>query len=127
MKARGLSVDPKLATGDGALGFWKALNQVYPSTRAQRCSVHETANVLEKMPKWIQPEAKEAIHQIWLAVTGKGTVDLFLPTDEAKHPKACQCLSKDRVELLTFYDFPANTGSTCEQPTPSKPPSPRCD
>jgi putative transposase len=110
VKARGLVVDPKLATGDGALGFWKALPQVYPTTRVQRCWVHKTANVLDKLPKRIQPGAKEALHQIWMAETRKDAheaFDLFLETYGAKYPKACECLSKDRAELLTFYDFPA--------------------
>jgi transposase-like protein len=110
VKARGLAIDPKLATGDGALGFWKALDQVYPSTRAQRCWVHKTANVLDKMPKRVQPGAKEALHQIWMAETRKDAniaFDVFLATYGAKYPKACECLSKDRAELLTFYDFPA--------------------
>jgi transposase-like protein len=109
-KARGLSVDPKLATGDGALGFWKALGQVFPTTRTQRCWVHKTANVLDKLPKRVQPGAKDAIHQIWMAQTKKdaqAAFDLFLATYQAKYPKACECLSKDRAELLTFYDFPA--------------------
>jgi putative transposase len=109
-KARGLVIDPKLATGDGALGFWKALDQVWPSTRPQRCWVHKTANVLDKMPKRIQPGAKDALHQIWMAETKKdaqAAFDLFLATYGAKYPKACECLSKDRAELLTFYDFPA--------------------
>ena len=110
VQARGLIVDPKLATGDGALGFWKALAQVYPTTRAQRCWVHKTANVLDKLPKRIQPGAKDALHQIWMAETRKdadAAFNLFLATYEAKYPKACECLSKDRAELLTFYDFPA--------------------
>lgn len=110
VKARGLFVDPKLATGDGALGFWKALDQVYPTTRAQRCWVHKTANVLDKLPKRIQPGAKDALHQIWMAETrrdAEAAFDLFLATYEVKYPKACACLSKDRAELLTFYDFPA--------------------
>jgi putative transposase len=109
-KARGLVVDPKLATGDGALGFWKAIDQVYPTTRAQRCWVHKTANVLDKLPKRLQPEAKEKIHQIWMAETKKdaeAAFDLFAATYQAKYPKACECLTKDRAELLTFYDFPA--------------------
>jgi putative transposase len=109
-KSRGLTVDPKLATGDGALGFWKALPQVYSTTREQRCWVHKTANVLDKLPKRLQPEAKDKIHQIWMAPT-KGDADkafdLFLATYEAKYPKATKCLSKDRDVLLTFYDFPA--------------------
>ncbi len=110
VKSRGLVVDPKLATGDGALGFWKALRQVYPQTREQRCWVHKTANVLDNLPKRLQPEAKEKIHDIWMAATtadaGKA-FDLFVATYEAKYPKATECLSKDRDVLLTFYDFPA--------------------
>lgn len=110
VKARGLVVDPKLATGDGALGFWKALPQVYPSTREQRCWVHKTANVLDKLPKRLQPEAKDKIHQIWMAPTkvdADQAFDLFVATYDAKYPKATKCLSKDRAVLLTFYDFPA--------------------
>ena len=110
VKARGLVVDPKLATGDGALGFWKALPQVYPSTREQRCWVHKTANVLDKLPNRLQPEAKDKIHQIWMAPTkvdADKAFDLFVATYEAKYPKATECLSKDRDVLLTFYDFPA--------------------
>jgi transposase-like protein len=110
VKARGLVIDPRLAIGDGALGFWKALSQVYPSTRTQRCWVHKTANVLDKLPKRAQPRAKERLHQIWMAETRKeaeAAFDLFVKTYEAKYPKACACLAKDRVELLTFYDFPA--------------------
>jgi len=109
-KARGLRVDPKLAVGDGALGFWKALRQVYPTTREQRCWVHKTANVLDKMAKDQQPKAKEKIHDIWMAATrveAEKAFDLFLRTYEAKYPKATECLSKDREELLVFYDFPA--------------------
>lgn len=110
VKARGLVVDPKLATGDGALGFWKALPQVYPSTREQRCWVHKTANLLDKLPKRLQPEAKDKIHQIWMAPTkvdADKAFDLFVATYQAKYPKATGCLSKDRDVLLTFYDFPA--------------------
>jgi transposase-like protein len=110
VKARGLAIDPKLATGDGALGFWKALPQVYATIREQRCWVHKTANVLDKLPKRLQPEAKDKIHRIWMAPT-KGDADkafdLFVATYEAKYPKATECLSKDRDVLLTFYDFPA--------------------
>jgi len=109
-KARGLVVDPKLATGDGALGFWKALPQVYPATREQRCWVHKTANVLDKLPKRLQPEAKDKLHQIWMAPTkadADQAFDLFVATYEAKYPKATDCLAKDRNVLLTFYDFPA--------------------
>ena len=90
VKARGLPVDPKLAIGDGALGFWKAIPQAYPTPRAQRCWVHKTANVLDKMPKRIQPGAKDAIHQNWMAETRKDaedTFDLFLATYGAKYPR----------------------------------------
>jgi putative transposase len=110
VKSRGLKVDPKLATGDGALGFWKALKKVFPKTREQRCWVHKTANVLDKMPKRLQPEAKQKLHEIWMADTRENAhraFDLFLATYEAKYPKACECLAKDRDVLLTFYDFPA--------------------
>ena len=110
VKARGLTIDPKLATGDGALGFWKALAQVFPQTREQRCWVHKTANILDQLPKRIQPKAKEMLHQIWLADTREHAhqaFDLFLETYGAKYPKACECLAKDREVLLTFYDFPA--------------------
>ena len=110
VKQRGLTVDPQLATGDGALGFWKALPQVYPRTRTQRCWVHKTANVLDKLPKRLQPGAKDKLHQIWMAPTKKQAheaFDHFLQTYEAKYPKATHCLAKDRDVLLTFYDFPA--------------------
>jgi len=110
VKARGLAVDPELATGDGALGFWKALPQVFAKTKEQRCWVHKTANVLDKLPKAKQPGAKEKLHQIWMADTREAAnkaFDLFLETYEAKYPKATACLKKDRDELLAFYDFPA--------------------
>jgi putative transposase len=110
VKARGLTVDPKLATGDGALGFWKALPQVFPHTREQRCWVHKTANVLDKLPKRLQPAAKQKIQQIYLAETRRQAdeaFELFLKTYEAKYPKAADCLRKDRDALLAFYDFPA--------------------
>jgi transposase-like protein len=110
VKARGLSIDPKLATGDGALGFWKALPQVFPTTREQRCWVHKTANVLDKLPKRLQPEAKEKLHAIWMAPTradAEKSFDLFLAVYQAKYPKAAECLVKDRDVLLAFYDFPA--------------------
>ena len=109
-KQRGLKVDPKLATGDGALGFWKALRQVYPTTRTQRCWVHKTANVLDKMPKRIQPKAKEMLHEIWMAASradAESGFDAFVEMFEPKYPKAVECLRKDRDVLLTFYDFPA--------------------
>lgn len=110
LKARGLRHDPLLAIGDGALGFWKALQQVFPTTRVQRCTVHKTANVLDKMPKSVQPQAKRMLHAIWDAPTVEESVlafDLFIRTFEAKHSAAVECLRKDREVLLTFYDFPA--------------------
>ncbi len=110
LKSRGLEVDPELAVGDGALGFWKALPQVWSGTRAQRCWCHKTANVMNYLPKGEQPRAKDALHQVWMAATRKEAhraFDLFVTTYEAKYPKAAACLSKDREELLAFYDFPA--------------------
>jgi len=110
VKARGLEIDPKLAVGDGALGFWTALKKVYPKTREQRCWVHKTANVLDKLPKRLQPEAKQKLHDIWMADTrqhANEAFDLFVKTYEAKYPKAVECLAKDRDVLLAFYDFPA--------------------
>ena len=110
VKSRGLSIVPKLATGDGALGFWKALPKVFPTTRTQRCWVHKTRNVLDKLPQRLRPHAKERLHDIWMAETraaANQAFDLFLETYGAKYPKACECLAKDREELLAFYDFPA--------------------
>lgn len=109
-KSRGLIQAPRLATGDGALGFWKALRQVYPSTRHQRCWVHKTVNVLDKLPKNQQPAAKEMLHEIWMAATQDDAIkamEKFAVTCQAKYPKAVECLLKDREELLAFYDFPA--------------------
>lgn len=109
-KQRGLTVDPKLATADGALGFWKALPQVWPSTREQRCWVHKTANVLDKMAKRVQPGAKAKLHEIWMAPTradAERAFEQFVDLYAAKYPKAVACLEKDRDALLTFYDFPA--------------------
>jgi putative transposase len=110
LQRRGLTLPPKLATGDGALGFWAALRMVYPETREQRCWVHKTANVLNKMPRSVQPRAKADLHQIWMAETrthAYQALDTFLAKYQAKYADACECLSKDREELLTFYDFPA--------------------
>lgn len=109
-QARGLTVAPKLAIGDGALGFWKAIRQVFTETNEQRCTVHKTANVLDKLPKQIQPKAKDMLHQIWQAETraaANQAFDLFIATFEARYPKATECLQKDRRELLAFFDFPA--------------------
>jgi transposase-like protein len=110
LKERGLTVDPKLAIGDGSLGFWKALPQVFGSTRAQRCWKHKTANVLNKLPKGLQAKAKAELNDIWMAesrTAAEQAFDNFLLSYELKYPKASECLHKDRTALLTFYDFPA--------------------
>ena len=110
LKRRGLNTFPKLAIGDGALGFWKALTKVYHNTRWQRCWVHKTANILNKLPKSLQAKAKEKLHQIWMApdkVEAQTHFDDFISIYEDKYPKAAKCLQKDREILLTFYDFPA--------------------
>ena len=109
-KQRGLEIGPELAVGDGALGFWKALSKVYGKTRHQRCWVHKTANVLNKLPRATQAKAKSALQQIWMAATREEACrafDEFLGTYRDKYPKATECLEKDRNELLAFYDFPA--------------------
>jgi len=110
LKERGLTVDPKLAIGDGSLGFWKALPQVFGSTRAQRCWKHKTANVLNKLPTGLQAKAKADLNDIWMAesrAAAEQAFDNFLLSYELKYPKASECLHKDRAALLTFYDFPA--------------------
>jgi putative transposase len=110
LKQRGLVIDPKLAIGDGALGFWAALREVYPHTREQRCWVHKTANVLNKMPKSVQPKAKKDLHEIWLSETRENAFkafDNFLEKYQTKYEAACECLKNDREELMAFYDFPA--------------------
>jgi putative transposase len=110
LKARGLSIAPEVATGDGALGFWKALDEVSPTTRHQRCTVHKTANVLDKLPRSIQPAAKADLREIWKApdrATAEKAIATFADKYGAKYDKAVTCLVKDRTALLTFYDFPA--------------------
>ena len=110
LKARGLAIAPELATGDGALGFWKALEEVSPTTRHQRCTVHKTANVLDKLPKSVQPAAKVDLREIWTApdrATAETAVAVFAEKYGPKYEKAVTCLVKDRDALLTFYDFPA--------------------
>ncbi|MGH8362203.1 MAG: IS256 family transposase [Gammaproteobacteria bacterium] len=110
LKDRGLKLAPKLAVGDGALGFWGALEEIYPETRRQRCWVHKTANVLNYLPKSVQPKAKQALQEIWMAPSrdaAQRAFDLFVATYQAKYPKASACLTKDREALLAFYDFPA--------------------
>lgn len=110
LKSRGLQHGPVLAIGDGALGFWKALPQAYGQTRRQRCGVHKTANVLAKLPKDMQPQAKQRLQAIWMApdrARAERAFDLFVATYEQKYPQAVECLAKDREVLLTFYAFPA--------------------
>ena len=109
LKQRGMN-PPKLAIGDGAMGFWAALEEVYPKTRSQRCWVHKCGNVLNYLPKSAQSRAKQALHEIWQAETkadAEKAFDLFIESYEAKYPKAAICLQKDREEMLAFYDFPA--------------------
>jgi putative transposase len=109
LESRGMNA-PALAIGDGAMGFWAALDEVYPTTRQQRCWQHRTMNVLNCLPKLSQPKAKAAIHNIWQAETkadAEKVFDLFLKTYEPKYPKATLCLQKDREELMAFFDFPA--------------------
>jgi putative transposase len=111
LKRRGLRTGPQLAVADGALGFWPALEEVYGSTRQQRCWVHKTANVLDKLPKSVQAQAKRHIQDIYLAPTKRQAhqaYETFLTLYESKYPKACLCLSKDRDLLFTFYDYPAD-------------------
>ncbi len=110
LKARGLAIAPELATGDGALGFWKALEEVSPATRHQRCTVHKTSNVLNKLPKSVQPAAKQDLREVWTApdrATAEAAVVTFAEKYAAKYEKAVTCLVKDRDALLSFYDFPA--------------------
>jgi putative transposase len=110
LKSQGLAQGPKLAVGDGALGFWKALSKVYPESRHQRCWVHKTANVLNKLPKSVQPKVKQALHEIWMAPTRKNAYkafDIAVATYSDKYPKAMQTLIKDKDQMLAFYDFPA--------------------
>lgn len=109
LKNRGMNI-PQLAIGDGAMGFWSAMDEIYPDTRHQRCWVHKTANILNCLPKTSQPKAKKALHEIWQAETktnAENAFDLFIESYEAKYPKATVSLQKDREELLAFYDFPA--------------------
>jgi putative transposase len=110
LKQRGLPLAPKIAVGDGALGFWAALRKVFPDTKEQRCWFHKSGNVLNKLPQSVQPKAKRDLHEIWQAETkaaAEKAFDHFLEKYEAKYPQPCDSLRKDRDELLTFYDFPA--------------------
>ena len=110
LRERGLAQAPKLAVGDGAMGFWAALSKIYPETDHQRCWVHKTANVLNKLPKSVQPKVKADLHDIWMAETrdeARRAFDRTVKRFEAKYPKAMGCLAKDQDELLAFYDYPA--------------------
>jgi putative transposase len=110
LKRRGLAIGSELAVADGALGFWQAVEQVWPQTRGQRCWVHKTANVLNKLPKSQHSKAKRALQEIWMAETKKDALaafDVFVETWGVKYDKAVECLIKDRHALLAFYDFPA--------------------
>ena len=110
LRRRGLSLGPELAVADGALGFWKALEEVWPKTRGQRCWVHKTANVLNKLPKSVQSKAKRTLQEIWMAETKKEALvafDAFIETYGVKYDKAVECLTRDRDTLLAFYEFPA--------------------
>lgn len=110
LKRRGLEAAPKLAVGDGAMGFWAALHEVYGKTRVQRCWVHKTANVLNAMPKSVQPKAKAHLKDIWMAETkaeANAAFDFFIEAYGVKYDRAVKCLIKDRADLLAFYDFPA--------------------
>lgn len=110
LKRRGLSAAPKLAVGDGALGFWAAVEEVFPGIAEQRCWVHKTANILDKMPKSVQPDAKKLIQEMYLSPTREAALDAFgefVERYRAKYPKAVYCLVKDKDVLFTFYDFPA--------------------
>lgn len=110
LKERGLKLAPNLAVGDGALGFWAALEEIFPTTRQQRCWVHKTANILNYLPKSLQARAKAGLHDIWMADTkahAETAFERFIASYASKYPKATECLMKDRTELLAFYDFPA--------------------
>jgi len=109
LQARGLTA-PALAIGDEAMGFWGALEELFPSTKQQRCWCHKTRNVLNALPKSVQPKAKQALQEIWQAptqATAEDAFDVFVNTYDVKYPKATVCLQKDREALLTFYAFPA--------------------
>jgi putative transposase len=110
LKARGLAIAPELATGDGALGFWTALEAVFPTTRHQRCWVHKAANVLDKMPRSVRPAAKADLREVRQApdrAAAETAVATFAEKYAAKYEKAVACLVRDREALLTFYDVPA--------------------
>jgi len=109
LRDRGLTA-PSIAVGDGALGFWNAVNEIFPSTKHQRCWFHKMGNVLDKLPKSQQSKAKSMLHEIWMSASRADAIsafDAFINEYDAKYPKATKCLNKDKKELLAFYDFPA--------------------
>lgn len=110
LKSRGMIIDPSLAVGDGALGFWSALEEEFPRCRQQRCWVHKTVNILDKMPKSVQPNAKRMIHEMYLSPTkdlALKSYGEFINHYSAKYSSACKCLEKDKEQLFNFYDSPA--------------------
>ena len=110
LKRRGLKMGPKLSIGDGGLGFWKALSEEFPESKRQRCWVHKTANILDKMPKSIQSKAKAMIQDMYMAPTKEDALaayDHFVASFSDKYPRAVECLTKDKGDLFNFYDFPA--------------------
>lgn len=110
LQSQGLTIPPKLAIGDGALGFWNAVTKVWPTTKHQRCWVHKIANVLNKVPKSMQPKIKANLQDIWMAESRKSAdkaYDLFVKNYAVKYKKATDCLIKDKDEMLAFYDYPA--------------------
>jgi transposase-like protein len=110
IKSRGLKVSPKLATGDGGMGFWAALSEIYPKTKHQRCWCHKVCNVLDKLPKGSRAQAKSKLQDIWMAESKDKAIDainLFASMYKDKYPKAVECLLKDQDEMLEFYNFPA--------------------
>ena len=110
LQSQGLTIAPELVIGDGALGLWNAVTKHWPQSKHQRCWVHKTANVLNKVPKSMQPKVKEALHDIWMAETREQAHKAFttcIERFENKYPKAMECLGKDKTQMLAFYDFPA--------------------
>lgn len=128
LKARGLSIAPEVATGDGALGFWKALEETFPSTRHQRCCRHKTLNVLDKLPKSVQPNTHRDLREIRSAES-RGVAEAAMTTFgqkyAPKYDRAVDCLLEDRDALLTLFIFPQSIGRICAPRTPSKAPSRR--
>lgn len=124
LNAQGLTAAPKLAIGDGALGFWNAVTKVWPTTRHQRCWVHKTANILNKVPKSMQPKIKSSLQDIWMAESKESALkayELFDKNYGAKYTKATDCLRKDKEEMLAFYDFPAEHWLSIRTTNPIEP------